>query len=855
MNRQLWFLVALVVAWPVPRAAHAYLYPIPLDDVETEEDIYEIYYEGNLTEEETERLVSLVQSPVDLNTAQREDLYDLPGLTWDMVDAIVAYREEHGRFKSYRDLALVPGIPPQAIDEIGMFSVARRAPEARVKSTVELKLGYDPDATPDEDSEDRLAPEDTSFPSAYIKAESSYGRYGTMGLLVTMGQELEELEYEEELPVFYGYTTSSHDDSDIKTTKSGYLTDGISTNYDLAKVYYHTKRDRYTKTSFIIGSYRVGFGLGLVFDNTSREFPDGWRADREITRSEQLTQTSPIRYRDKPGMFGVAASLHRLEIGNHWISAHFFGSMVDRNSYHDLINDVYPFDPDDIDSKSRYADAKSLYICVRDPDSGDCEYSVDPATGKKNYKVGTATILDAFREKTLGANLSFHLDPETSVGVTAYGSTVEMLLKSQHGLRFAPSSRYPSDRTTFGAFGANLFWGRGGFSLKTEYARTDSGGNAVWLRTFYEAGTFEAEVGLRSYDEGYDNPWTSPYAEPDTYEGNRARDEKGINYRLGYKPMEQLTLRLSGDVWRRDRWRCVVDYPEGFDEALAPRYFPEDGKTYSCLDLEESMAFFAPDLEGYETTDFYHPDEPRIDMRHELTAALMPVKWLRFTLKPSYTDHDISKDGRNQVYDGGSGMKFSLYGKLDVKPTKWLRITAAYKHSWVDDDGPAKLFDPDKYERYQAEDWDGRTLSTDVLDENNPDCYDSEGNPKYAPPSTCARLYDDRFREDRYYYLEVRGKYAKTSATVRFKVYEEAVGYPSVVAQTGSYRQLTVKLRQSKVFDTLSGYLRYDLLDFTDDRVKWYQVDRSELEEGVQNPSPLYSRVNHQLTASLRLTF
>ncbi len=55
----------------------------------------------------------------------------------------------------------------------------------------------------------------------------------------------------------------------------------------------------------------------------------------------------------------------------------------------------------------------------------------------------------------------------------------------------------------------------------------------------------------------------------------------------------------------------------------------------------------------------------------------------------------------------------------------------------------------------------------------------------------------------------------------------------------------TLKLAQQKTFDLFSASLRYDMLKFTDERVKWYQEDVR-----VDNETLLAERYSHQLTAT-----
>ena len=49
-------------------------------------------------------------SPLNVNTASREELTALPGIGEELAGRIAAYREEHGPFEAVEDLMNVPGI-------------------------------------------------------------------------------------------------------------------------------------------------------------------------------------------------------------------------------------------------------------------------------------------------------------------------------------------------------------------------------------------------------------------------------------------------------------------------------------------------------------------------------------------------------------------------------------------------------------------------------------------------------------------------------------------------------------------------------------------------------------------------
>jgi competence protein ComEA len=56
--------------------------------------------------------------PVDLNTANRADLLQLPGVGPTLADAILTHRTGHGRFDAVDDLSAVPGVGGKTLDRL-----------------------------------------------------------------------------------------------------------------------------------------------------------------------------------------------------------------------------------------------------------------------------------------------------------------------------------------------------------------------------------------------------------------------------------------------------------------------------------------------------------------------------------------------------------------------------------------------------------------------------------------------------------------------------------------------------------------------------------------------------------------
>jgi len=72
--------------------------------------------EGELEGDEEE--TPAVDFPLDINTATAEELTALPGIGEARAEAIVAWREAHGGFRSVTDLLQVPGIGETTLERL-----------------------------------------------------------------------------------------------------------------------------------------------------------------------------------------------------------------------------------------------------------------------------------------------------------------------------------------------------------------------------------------------------------------------------------------------------------------------------------------------------------------------------------------------------------------------------------------------------------------------------------------------------------------------------------------------------------------------------------------------------------------
>lgn len=69
---------------------------------------------ANFITENTEHKVT----SIDLNTATQDDLMLLPGMTWQLAESIVQYREEYGDYVFIRELKSIHGMTEEVYEQI-----------------------------------------------------------------------------------------------------------------------------------------------------------------------------------------------------------------------------------------------------------------------------------------------------------------------------------------------------------------------------------------------------------------------------------------------------------------------------------------------------------------------------------------------------------------------------------------------------------------------------------------------------------------------------------------------------------------------------------------------------------------
>lgn len=496
-------------------AGTAAAFPSPVGvDLHDEADLDQALQDGTLTEERHDALLDRLRLPIDVNAADREDLYELPGVTWAMADAILAARATAGRFAGVEDLATVPGLPSDVALQILPY------------------LAVSPDADPRPWSVEtsvagtwRTAVEhpDHRLPGLALSARAQFLRYGSTGFLVTVRSRIG--------PV--------HDTAPGESLSAA----GPALRLDPGAFWFAWDGPRW---SVIGGAFRLGFGLGLTLGDGRPMQPRGWSIADEVTWSLRDGAVAPRKF-----LHGIALRVKRIDLPRGSLDVTVFGSARLRDlPAGDVTYDrCPPGEPDCPDSR------KVPFLV------DDCAV-VDPATGAvgvRSLACAQPTLPFAMWDVLGGANLAWRHDARTGVGVTGYGEWLRLVPRAA-GLRLGPSSPYPEGRMAFGGVGLDVRFGRGPLDIAGEATVTDRGSPAAVLtgRVSPLPG-LEILPSLRWYSAGFDNPWARSEADADEVMGNRARDELGGRLQIDYRPHPMVHLRTDVDVAHHRRRPTAIE--------------------------------------------------------------------------------------------------------------------------------------------------------------------------------------------------------------------------------------------------------------------------------------------------------
>ncbi len=626
--------LAVTAGHPAP--AHATPYEAFID-VETEDDLYDLLAASQISSETFEILRTLLARGVDLDSADRDAIYSLPNLTYDDVDAILAYRATEGFVGDPAALVGAGALTEQKLLAIAPFLVVRSRDRGANRPRGWIKLST------------RAANGDDRVPAMGVRARVMVGRRLTAGLAGSLTR------LRIGAPVW-------------DPNRDGLIADAAALRPNLPKLYVRYHGD---ELEMIAGSYRIGFGQRLTFDNSSDYTPNGIYFDDQLSRDDTLARrcrtstgelagspcTTDLHYitpdfRWSEGLRGVAAGVDHLAAGTGYVQAYVWGSYAARSLYqYELVNRAICADPRN-DGDPNCAAPPVFVRPAGDPLT---------ATAEHTYQ----TLPDVYAEALVGGNLTFHARRRDYVGVTAYGATKQWLIDTPDGVQLDTQewSKVPTGNR-FGAIGVNVGAGRGVWDYFGEATYsfdeipkdskpgspiTGGGGPAVILRTTRTVRHREFELSARYYDPNFVNPYAGPIAAADELEGQRARGEHGVRARYT-GTHGGLTIHTVVDLWR----------------ALANT---EASSVYEYV--------------------------PRLDL--DVRGDLAGTERLRYGLGVHYQNKDLGRSSSNQCYEivfqddqngepvACTGSKLSTIGHVRWTPDRKTTLIAQLQHAVLDD--------------------------------------------------------------------------------------------------------------------------------------------------------------------------
>jgi hypothetical protein len=283
-------MAVLCVAVAVARPGHAAEYSVEVL-VDDEDDVNQLYYDGEITEEERDRLLTLLLAKVDLNRATREELYELPGFTWQIADAVIERRALAGGIKNVDAIGDVEGMTPEILAQSRPFMTARSPTEERPYEIASETGGIG-----------RFGSSDPAF---YELLRGRAWTHASAGILFTARPMLGDM---------YG------------APAGGSLSaQGYATRPELTHFYGSWDGPR---LAAVAGSYRIGYGLRLTLDNTRKLRPHGFFANEDFYQSNESGRLSPI-----DGFVGAAVRARFLPVGRGWFDVSAFGSWWNKDIY------------------------------------------------------------------------------------------------------------------------------------------------------------------------------------------------------------------------------------------------------------------------------------------------------------------------------------------------------------------------------------------------------------------------------------------------------------------------------------------------------------------------------------------
>ena len=506
-------LTSLAILLAVPAEAREYSVDV---DVIDEQELRQLYFDGQLDDEEFQTLIALLESPIDLNLSARQDIYQLPGVSDGVASAIVDERTLNGPYAFLGDVAArVEAVDSKLIDQIRPFVILRlpKGEKPAARGSFQFLLAKTFEAT--------RPIEDDHPAKSHSARQLGYGNVPAMmfgggaellgwldfGVIGTIQEGLNRIEYEPTSGDFtgqYGAPTFRPHSGYIRVTRP--------------------------KGSVLLGSYHLSFGHGLVMSTLGGRDRHGFTIRRNGTGDGD-------RIREHNGMLGVVARAYPVKAGRAELDLTAFGSLRNYDQYVGYVgmSDGEVLDPADPDIEVR-----------------------SPRVWVDGQKSAYMTLPALFRVGLAGGNATLRFNRRTQIGITGYGAFVDRAIvegiEDQNTILLR--QRFPNSRG-WGSFGVHGGFGVWIFDFSAEYGlfmHEGNPANAFYFVMEAEPAWGEFVFSVRHYDEGYGNPFNRGEANPDKLAGNTARNEQGLRFQATIKPDRSFRFQVRADLARNIRY-------------------------------------------------------------------------------------------------------------------------------------------------------------------------------------------------------------------------------------------------------------------------------------------------------------
>lgn len=282
-----WLWIAFLLAMPLGLQAQVAGYDFHDFAAEYLDDENAEYYET---------LEELALHPIDLNSATKPDLLQLPFISEQQADAILAYRNKHHRFASIGELQFIPELSHSDRLHLSVFTVCR--PPAIGKPTFR---------------DNWLSGQHELSVHADIPFYKREGFRNNAYNGATIGHQL-RYRYQHENRTHYGLTLKN-DPGEPFAKRGNYP-------YDALMFYVH-HRSRNDQWEWLAGDYRVGIGQGLAFGqnryNSKQTLLDAAQTGADVFKpytsasQDGFFRGAALAYRWKGLQVAAMASFRRLD--------------------------------------------------------------------------------------------------------------------------------------------------------------------------------------------------------------------------------------------------------------------------------------------------------------------------------------------------------------------------------------------------------------------------------------------------------------------------------------------------------------------------------------------------------------